>query len=110
MTFNQLKYVLELLDAGSFSAAAQKLGLTQPALSLQVQSLENELDFRIVDRSRKPFELTPEGEVFVEKAREIILLIARSAWAFSATAANLALLGVALLKAHSLSSQVEHQD
>jgi Transcriptional regulator len=74
MTFNQLKYVLELVEAGSFSAAAQKLGLTQPALSLQIQSLENELDFRIVDRSRKPFELTPEGELFVEKAREIILL------------------------------------
>lgn len=74
MTFNQLKYVLELVAAGSFSAAAQKLGLTQPALSLQIQNLENELDFRIIDRSRKPFELTPEGEVFVEKAKEIILL------------------------------------
>lgn len=74
MTLNQLKYVLELVNAGSFSAAAQKLGLTQPALSLQIQSLENELDFKIIDRSRKPFELTPEGELFVEKAREIILL------------------------------------
>ena len=74
MTFNQLKYVLELVAAGSFSAAAQKLGLTQPALSLQLQSLENELDFKIVDRSRKPFELTPEGELFVIKAREIVLM------------------------------------
>lgn len=74
MTLNQLKYVLELVDSGSFSAAAQKLGLTQPALSLQIQNLENELDFRIVDRSRKPFELTPEGELFVERAREIVLL------------------------------------
>jgi len=74
MTLNQLKYVLELVEPGADSAAAQKLGLTQPALSLQIQSLENELDFRIVDRSRKPFELTPEGELFVEKAREIILL------------------------------------
>lgn len=74
MTLNQLKYVLELVDAGSFSQAAQKLGLTQPALSLQIQNLENELDFKIIDRSRKPFELTPEGELFVEKAREIILL------------------------------------
>ncbi len=74
MTFNQLKYVLELAEAGSFSVAAQKLGLTQPALSLQIQNLENEMDFKIIDRSRKPFELTPEGEAFVEKAREIILL------------------------------------
>lgn len=72
MTFNQLKYVLELVAAGSFSAAAQKLGLTQPALTLQLQSLENELDFKIIDRSRKPFELTPEGELFVVKAREIV--------------------------------------
>jgi LysR family hydrogen peroxide-inducible transcriptional activator len=74
MTFNQLKYVLELVDAGSFSHAAQKLGLTQPALSLQIQNLENELDFKIIDRSRKPFELTPEGELFVAKAREIVLM------------------------------------
>jgi LysR family hydrogen peroxide-inducible transcriptional activator len=74
MTFNQLKYVLETVAAGSFSAAAQKLGLTQPALSLQIQNLENELDFRIIDRSRKPFELTPEGELFVAKAREIVLM------------------------------------
>lgn len=72
MTFNQLKYVLETVAAGSFSAAAQKLGLTQPALSLQVQTLENELDFKIIDRSRKPFALTPEGELFVVKAREIV--------------------------------------
>lgn len=74
MTFNQLKYVLELVDVGSFSAASQKLGLTQPALSLQIQNLENELDFKIIDRSRKPFELTPEGELFVAKAREIVLM------------------------------------
>ena len=74
MTFNQLKYVLETVAAGSFSAAAQKLGLTQPALSLQIQNLENELDFKIIDRSRKPFELTPEGELFVVKAREIVLM------------------------------------
>ena len=74
MTFNQLKYVLELVAARSFSAAAQKLGLTQPALTLQLQSLENELDFKILDRSRKPFELTPEGELFVIRAREIVLM------------------------------------
>ncbi|MBL7971661.1 MAG: hydrogen peroxide-inducible genes activator [Prolixibacteraceae bacterium] len=74
MTFNQLKYVLEIVAAGSFSAAAQKLGLTQPALSLQIQTLENELDFKIIDRSRKPFALTPEGELFVVKAREIVLM------------------------------------
>lgn len=74
MTFNQLKYVLELVAARSFSAAAQKLGLTQPALTLQLQSLENELDFKILDRSRKPFELTPEGELFVVRAREIVLM------------------------------------
>lgn len=74
MTLNQLRYVLELVANGSFSGAAQKLGLTQPALSLQIQSLENELDFKIIDRSRKPFELTPEGELFVEKAREIVLM------------------------------------
>ena len=74
MTLNQLKYVLELIAAQSFSAAAQRLGLTQPALSLQIQNLENELDFKIIDRSRKPFELTPEGEIFIVKAREIVLL------------------------------------
>ncbi len=74
MTFNQLKNILELVASGSYTIAAKNLGMTQPALSLQIQNLENELDFRIIDRSRKPFELTQEGELFVAKAREIVLM------------------------------------
>ncbi len=72
MNISQLNYFIELIQEGSFSAAAQKLGITQPALSLQIKSLEDELEFRLIDRTRKPFELTPEGEVVLEKAREIV--------------------------------------
>ena len=74
MNINQLKYLIELDLAKSFSLAAEKLGISQPALSMQIRNLEEELDFVIIDRSRKPFELTPEGEVVIEKAREIVAL------------------------------------
>jgi DNA-binding transcriptional LysR family regulator len=69
--YQSIKYFIELIQEGSFSAAAQKLGITQPALSLQIKSLEDELEFRLIDRTRKPFELTPEGEVVLEKARKL---------------------------------------
>ncbi len=52
MNFNQLEYLKELRLHGSFSLAAQKLGITQPALSLQIQKLEEEIGFKLIDRGK----------------------------------------------------------
>ncbi len=72
MNFNQLKHFIELVRFRNFSAAANSLGITQPALSLQIQKLEDEFEFMLVDRTKKPLALTEEGELFYEKALEII--------------------------------------
>jgi LysR family hydrogen peroxide-inducible transcriptional activator len=72
MNFTQLEYLRELRDSGSFSLAAEKVGVTQPALSLQIQKLEEEMGFKLIDRTKRPFVLTEEGLIFYEKAVEIL--------------------------------------
>lgn len=72
MTLLQLTYILELSHYQSFSKTAHKLNISQPALSLQVGKLEQELGINIFKRSPTKIVLTAEGEKFVEKARELI--------------------------------------
>ena len=72
MTIAQLQSVLMLQKSGSFKQAATRMGITQPALSLQVRKLENELGLMIFDRSTNPVSPTPEGLEFLIRAREII--------------------------------------
>ena len=75
MNLTQLEYLKELHVEGSFSAAAQKLGVTQPALSLQIQKLEEELEFKLVDRSKRPMKFTEEGKIFYLKTVEILKMV-----------------------------------
>lgn len=75
MQFIQLEYLRELYAERSFSAAAYKLGITQPALSLQIQKLEEELDFRLIDRSKRPMQFTEEGKIFYHKSVEILKMV-----------------------------------
>ncbi|MBN2261431.1 MAG: LysR family transcriptional regulator [Prolixibacteraceae bacterium] len=72
MTLLQLSYVLELSHYQSFSKTAQKLNISQPALSLQISKLEEELGINIFKRSPTQIILTAEGEQFVERTRELI--------------------------------------
>ncbi len=74
MTLLQLKYILELSNYKSFSLTASRLNISQPALSIQVHKLEEELGIQIFKRSHSKITLTAEGEMFVEKARELIQL------------------------------------
>jgi len=57
----QLKSFITVVDTGSFSKAAQHLNQTQPAISQQVQSLENILGCKLLDRSKRPVKLTLTG-------------------------------------------------
>jgi DNA-binding transcriptional LysR family regulator len=59
-------------DLGSFSGAARRLGLTQPAVSFQVKSLERELGADLIDRSRGKVTLTPAGRTAYAHARKIL--------------------------------------
>lgn len=72
MTINQLKYLIRISKLRSFSKASDELDITQPALTLQVKNLEDELGFKMFDRTQKPLIVTREGEVFIKKAQQII--------------------------------------
>lgn len=75
MNFNQLKYFIELARVRNFSESAKVLSISQPALSLQIQKLEDEFEYKLLDRTKKPLALTEEGELFYEKALEIVQLV-----------------------------------
>ncbi|SFC13453.1 LysR family transcriptional regulator, hydrogen peroxide-inducible genes activator [Zunongwangia mangrovi] len=72
MTITQLHYVLAVAEHKNFTRAAQKVFVTQPTLSMQIQKLEEELDVLIFDRSKKPIELTETGKKIVTQARNIV--------------------------------------
>ncbi len=67
--WNQLKAFLETAETGSLSAAARKLGLTQPTLSRQVASIEQQLGVTLFERIGKAMVLTSTGHTLLEHAR-----------------------------------------
>lgn len=73
MNLQQLEYALTLEKLGSFTRAAQSLNMTQPALSLQIKNLENEIGISLFDRSRSRIEPTEQGLKFLLKAGEIVM-------------------------------------
>ncbi len=72
MTISQLKYVLSVAEYQNFTIAASHSFVTQPTLSMQIQKLEDELDVKIFNRSKKPIELTEVGKKIVEQAKVIV--------------------------------------
>ena len=71
MTIQQCKYVLEIAKMGSFSEAAKQLFVAQSTLSINVKSLEQELNIRIFERNGNGVFLTEEGVEFVRYAAEL---------------------------------------
>jgi LysR family hydrogen peroxide-inducible transcriptional activator len=72
MEMHQLRYVLAVARAGSFSRAAEQCHVSQPSLSQQILKLEAELGERLFDRLKREVKLTPHGEVFLKRARRIL--------------------------------------
>ena len=72
MNIKHLEHLLALADTGSFSRAAEKLFITQSALSRSIQSLEEDLGAKVLDRIGKRNELTPLGQDVVGRARHIV--------------------------------------
>ncbi|HSG21501.1 MAG TPA: LysR family transcriptional regulator, partial [Azonexus sp.] len=60
------------VDTGGFSAAARELGLTPSALSKLVTRLEDRLGARLLQRTTRRLQLTPEGEAFYLRSRRIL--------------------------------------
>lgn len=72
MNIKDFKYIVAVVDCGSYSKAADMLFLSQPSLSTYVRNLEKQLDIRFFESNKK--ELTPEGQLYVSFARRIIAL------------------------------------
>lgn len=70
----KLKTFIAVCEQGSFTKAAEELSLTQPAVSQQIKSLEQDFRIEIFDKRKKKLELTPEGEVLLRYAKRIDLL------------------------------------
>lgn len=70
MQFSYLRTFVTVIERGGFSAAARALGISQPAVSQQVQRLEEELSVELLRRSRRGVvEITPFGEILLDFAR-----------------------------------------
>lgn len=64
----QLKYFQSVVKNNSFSEAAEECHISQSAISQQIQALERELGFQLLERKHKTFSLTPAGEYFYQKS------------------------------------------
>ena len=72
MNIDSLRVFCEVARQKSFTRAASNLRMTQPAASMAVQTLEKELDEILVDRSRRPPQLTPAGQCFYAACRDVL--------------------------------------
>ncbi len=73
MTIVQLEYLLAVANCGSFSRAADICFVTQPSLSMQIKTLEEELGVVLLDRTKKPVIPTEVGDVVIEQARQTLM-------------------------------------
>ncbi|WP_310738648.1 LysR family transcriptional regulator [Ideonella alba] len=72
MTLVQLRHLISLADTGSFSRAAERQHLTQPALSRSIAALEDEVGGRLFDRIGRRAEPTPLGRELLTRARQLV--------------------------------------
>jgi DNA-binding transcriptional LysR family regulator len=74
MDTRQLQAFCEVVERKSFSQAAERLGVTQPAVSLQVRALEKRLGTQLLDRSGRRVEPTEAGHKFYRSAQRLLAL------------------------------------
>jgi LysR family hydrogen peroxide-inducible transcriptional activator len=72
VTLRQLRYLEALAETLHFGQAAEACAVTQPALSMQIKELEDELQVSLIERRRSGIELTEQGEEIVRRGRSIL--------------------------------------
>jgi LysR family transcriptional regulator, benzoate and cis,cis-muconate-responsive activator of ben and cat genes len=68
----RLEYFTALAEGGNFSRAAERLGISQPALSQQIQRLEEEVGANLFDRTARPVVLTEVGERLLARCADVL--------------------------------------
>ena len=74
MEFKQLESFAAVVRYNSFTKAAEKLYISQPTISTHIRALEEELDTRLIQRTTKSIEITPEGKKLCDYAESILQL------------------------------------
>ena len=77
MTLNELRYIVAVAQERNFGRAAQRSFISQPALSVAIQKLEEELGVRLFERAKSEVTVTPAGERIVEQAQKVLEEAAR---------------------------------
>ena len=77
MTLNELRYIVAVAQERSFGRAAAKCFVSQPALSVAIQKLEDELGAPLFERGKNEVTITPVGERIVEQAQKVLEETAR---------------------------------
>lgn len=75
MNINQLRYFMSVASCRSFSKAAECHYITQTAITQQIKALEDQLGLQLINRQKRPIELTPAGNVFYHEAKAILARI-----------------------------------
>lgn len=74
MEFKQLQSYVEIIKNKNLTVAAEKLGISQPTISIHLKNLEDELKSKLIIRTAKTFEITKRGQEFFECAQNILKL------------------------------------
>ena len=72
MDFRHLRYFVAVAEEGTFTRAAARLFIAQPALSKQIHDLENEIGARLLVRTSRGVSLTAPGAELLEHARAVL--------------------------------------
>lgn len=72
MLLRQMKTFVTIVDENSFTEAAERLYISQSAVSQQITSLENELGVKLIKRENRRFHLTEAGEFFYKKSKKLL--------------------------------------
>jgi LysR family hydrogen peroxide-inducible transcriptional activator len=72
MTFTELRYLVAVANERSFGRAAQRCHVSQPALSVAIQKLEDELGTRLFERGKSEVTVTPIGARIAEQAQRVL--------------------------------------
>ena len=74
MNIKQLQYFVTIVENGTITAAAKKLGISQPPLSAQMKLLEEELGVTLMERGARQVRLTDAGRILYRRAVSIVEL------------------------------------